>query len=313
MNVVVSGATGFIGSHLLPALLREGHGVKALIEPGVGDAHLRGVELFTADIVSGDGLSTGLSGAEAVVHLAARNHVLKETSREPLAAYRRVNVEGTRNVAQAASLAGAKIFVHLSSVKAMGEESDSLMDEASPCVPKTPYGISKLESEDAVRDAAEKCGMSAVLLRLPMVYGPGNKGNFPRIIRWAARGYPFPLFRPDNVRSMIFVGNAVAGILAALKSSPAGTETYILKDKEDCSTNTIYSFISKELGRQPRFLPVPAAVVRFGGILSEDFRKITSSLRVSSAKVEMELGFFPPFSVQEGLARTVRWTIHSGC
>ena len=192
MNVVVSGATGFIGSHLLPALLREGHSVKALIEPGVGDVQLNGVRSFAADIVSGDGLSTGLSGAEAVVHLAARNHVLKETSRDPLAAYRRVNVEGTRNVAQAASLAGARLFVHLSSVKAMGEESDSLLDEESPCVPKTPYGISKLESEDAVRVAAEKCGMSAVLLRLPMVYGPGNKGNLPRMIRWAARGIPFP-------------------------------------------------------------------------------------------------------------------------
>ena len=313
MNVVVSGATGFIGSHLLPALLQEGHSVKALIEPGVSEGVMDGVRSFAADIVSGDGLSTGFPGAEAVVHLAARNHVLKETSRDPLAAYRRVNVEGTRNVAQAASHAGARLFVHLSSVKAMGEESDRLLDEESPCVPKTPYGISKLESEDAVRVASEECGMTAVLLRLPMVYGPGNKGNLPRMIRWAARGYPFPLFQPDNVRSMIYVENAVAGILAVLKSAPAGTATYILKDKEDCSTKTIYSIISKELGKRPRYLPVPAAVVRFGESFSEDFRKITGSFRVSSAKVERELGFIPPISVREGLARTVRWHTRSGC
>lgn len=313
MNVVVSGATGFIGSHLLPALLREGHSVKALIEPGVSDVLLYGVRSFAADIVSGEGISTGFSGAEAVVHLAARNHVLKETSHDPLAAYRRVNVEGTRNVVQAASVAGARLFVHLSSVKAMGEESESLLDEESHCLPKTPYGISKLESEDAVRAVAEKCGLSAALLRLPMVYGPGNKGNLPRMIRWAARGYPFPIFQPDNIRSMIYVENAVAGILAVLKGAPPGIATYILKDKEDCSTKTIYSVISKELGRRPRFLPIPAAVVRFGGILSEDFRKITGSFRVSSAKIERELGFFPPFSVREGLARTVHWHLHSGC
>jgi nucleoside-diphosphate-sugar epimerase len=274
---------------------------------------LDGVRSFAADIVSGDGLSMGFPGAEAVVHLAARNHVLKETSQDPLAAYRRVNVEGTRNVAQAASDAGARLFVHLSSVKAMGEESDSLLDEESPCVPKTPYGISKLESEDAVRVVSERSGMTAVLLRLPMVYGPGNKGNLPRMIRWAARGYPFPLFQPDNVRSMIYVENAVAGILAVLKSAPAGAATYILKDKEDCSTKTIYSIISKELGKRPRFLRVPVAVVRFGEVFSDDFRKITGSFRVSSAKIERELGFFPPFSVQEGLARTVRWHMHSGC
>jgi nucleoside-diphosphate-sugar epimerase len=313
VNVVVTGATGFIGSHLLPALLREGHRVKALIEPGVDAVQLKGVDSFPADIVSGNGLSAGFSWAEAVVHLAARNHVLKETARDPLAAYRRVNVDGTRNVVQAASLAGVRLFVHLSSVKAMGEESESLLDEESPCLPKTPYGISKLESEDAVRVVAEKCGMKAVLFRLPMVYGPGNKGNLPRMIRWAARGYPFPLFQPDNVRSMIYVENAVAGILAVLKNAPAGPATYMLKDSEDCSTKTVYSIISRELGMRPRFLPVPAAVVRFGGILSEDFRKITGSFRVSAAKIGRELGFIPPFSVQEGLARTVRWHMHPGC
>ena len=310
MNVVVSGATGFIGSHLLPALLREGHSVKALIEPGVSDAHLRGVEPFTADIVSGDGLSTGFSGAEAIVHLAARNHVLKETSRDPLAAYRRVNVEGTRNVVQAASLACARLFVHLSSVKAMGEESESLLDEESPCVPKTPYGVSKLESEDAVRVATEKCGMSAVLLRLPMVYGPGNKGNFPRMIRWAERGLPFPLVQPDNLRSMVYVGNVTAAVIAVLESLRTGKakrETYIVKDESDYSTRMIYSSICRELWKVPRFLPLPPALGRFAGAISEDFRKVTSSFRVSSAKIREEIGFVPPVSAEEGIARTVEW------
>jgi len=311
VNVVVSGATGFIGFHLLPALLREGHGVKALIEPGVDAVRWKGVDSFSADIASGDGVSRGLPGAEAVVHLAARNHVLNETARDPLAAYRRVNVEGTRNVVRAASLAGARLFVHLSSVKAMGEESESLLDEESPCVPKTPYGISKLESEEVVRAEAGGTGMSVVIFRLPMVYGPGNKGNLPRMIRWAENRFPFPLYHPENLRSMVYVENVVAGIMAALKDPPQGIMTYILKDQEDYSTRRIHGAICSALGKKPRYFPVPSLAVRVGGWLSGDFRKITGPFRVSGAKFEEEMRFTPPFSLEEGIERTVEWYRHS--
>jgi nucleoside-diphosphate-sugar epimerase len=247
------------------------------------------------------------SGADAVVHLAARNHVLKETARDPLAEYRRVNVAGTLNVVRAASDSGVKLFMHLSSVKAMGEESEKVLDENDLCLPKTPYGISKLESEEVVRAEATRTGMRVVILRLPMVYGPHGKGNLPRMIRWAERGLPFPLFQPDNLRSMVYVENVVAGIMAVLRSPPAGVQTYIVKDKEDYSTRTVYSAICRELGKTPRFLPLPALVVRLGGILSEDFRKVAGSFRVSSAKIEKEIGFVPPHSLDEGIARTVRW------
>lgn len=312
MNIVVSGASGFIGSHLVPALLSEGHRVAAVSEPGVS-SQASGVRTFFADIASCGGLSEELAGADAVVHLAARNHVLKETEKDPMAAYRRVNVEGTRNVMRSASFAGVKVFVHLSSVKAMGEESEGVLNEDSPCAPKTPYGISKLESEEVVREESARAGTRAVILRLPMVYGPGNKGNLPRMIRWAERGHPFPLFQPDNLRSVIYVENAVAGILATLKSASARISTYLLKDGVDCSTRTIYSAICGELEKKPRFLPVPAAVVRLGGMFSEDFRKITGSFRISSSKVEKEIGFLPPFSFEEGIARTVRWHKRSAC
>jgi nucleoside-diphosphate-sugar epimerase len=263
--------------------------------------------IFTVDISTGKGIPAALSGGDVVVHLAARNHVLKETAKDPLAEYRRVNVEGTRKVVQAVVASGARLFIHFSSIKAMGEESVDVLDEDSPCMPMTPYGISKRESEEAAHAELAESGTALVVLRLPMVYGPRNRGNLPRMIRWADRGLPFPLFQPDNLRSMIYVENVVAGVMELLKGAPEGVSTYILKDSEDYSTRRIYSVICRALGKTPRFLPVPATMVRVGGMLSEDFRKVAGTFRVSAAKIEKDLGFVPPFSLEEGIARTVEW------
>jgi nucleoside-diphosphate-sugar epimerase len=219
-------------------------------------------------------------------------------------------VEGTRNVVRAAREQGVGLLVHVSSIKAMGEGSGDILDETAPCRPSTPYGISKLESEEVARAEADGTGMAVVIFRLPMVYGPGNKGNLPRMIRWADRGLPFPLVQPDNLRSMVYVGNVVAAVKAVLEAHPAGDaapKTYIVKDDADCSTRMIYSSICRELGKVPRFLPLPAVLGRIAGAVSEDFRKVTSSFRVRSAKIREEIGFVPPVSGEEGIARTVRW------
>jgi nucleoside-diphosphate-sugar epimerase len=306
VKVAVTGAFGFIGSHLLPVLISAGHEVAASVEPGTG-SWVVGVRTFPANVTTSEGLAEGFSGVNAVVHLAARNHVIKEADKDPLSAYRLVNVEGTVNVFRSAYRAGAGLMIHLSSVKAMGEGSDYMMDENTPCAPRTAYGISKLESEGALKALAAESKMRVVILRLPMVYGPRNKGNLPRMIRWANRGLPFPLFQPDNLRSMIYVENVVAGVLASIKKAPEGISTYILKDREDYSTRTVYSAICRELGIPPCLFPVPATLVRLGGMLSGDFRKVTGSFRVSSGKIEKELGFSPPVSLEEGIARTVAW------
>ena len=306
MKVAVTGSTGFIGSHLLPLLSSRGYRCVALTEPGLrsgGD----GVECFPVDVTSGEGLAEGLKGSDGVVHLAARNHVLKEPEKDPLSAYRRVNVEGTRNVIRAAVQAGARWFIHFSSVKATGEGGEAVFDEDSPCKPSTPYGISKLESEEVVRCVAEESGIRALIFRLPMVYGPGNLGNLPRMIRWADNGLPFPLFHPENLRSMVYVGNVVHAVPHAIRKAPQGVPTYILKDVEDYSTRIVYTAICDALGKKPRYLTVPSPAVRLGGLLSEDFRKITGSFRVSSAKFVREINFTPPFSLEEGITRTVEW------
>lgn len=306
MKVAVTGSTGFIGSHLLPLLSSRGYPCVALTELGLRSGG-EGVQRFFVDVTSGEGLAEGLRGSVGVVHLAALNHVLKEPEKDPLSAYRRVNVEGTRNVIRAAVQAGARWFIHFSSVKAMGEGSEAVFDENSPCRPATPYGISKLESEEVVRHEAEESGIRAVIFRLPMAYGPGNLGNLPRMIRWADKGLPFPLFHPENLRSMVYVGNVVHAVLLAIQKDPQGVPTYILKDVEDYSTRIVYSAICNALGKKPRFLPVPSPVVRLGGLLSEDFRKITGSFRVSSAKFVRDTNFTPPFTLEEGISRTVEW------
>ena len=307
--MVVTGCTGFIGSHLIPALANAGYDTLGTVEPDDKNDAVA-VELFPVDVCTGNGLTTAFQGADAVVHLAARNHVLKETAKDPLSEYRRVNVEGTRNVVRAAREQGVGLFVHVSSIKAMGEGTGDILDETAPCLPSTPYGISKLESEEVVRAEADGTGMAVVIFRLPMAYGPGNKGNLPRMIRWADRGLPFPLVQPDNLRSMVYVGNVVAAVMAVLEAHPAGgvgTRIYIVKDDADCSTRMIYSSICRELGKIPRFLSLPAALGRVAGAISEDFRKVTASFRVSSARIREEIGFVPPISGEEGIARTVRW------
>jgi len=312
-TIFITGATGAVGPSVVHALYQTGARIRTFSfdvpSPGLFPSR---VEIVIGDVTSQTAVKSAMENADVVVHLAARNHVLKETAKDPLAEYRKVNVEGTRNVIQSAADSGVKLFIHLSSVKAMGEESESILDEESKCVPKTPYGISKLESEDVVRAEVNQSGMRAVILRLPIVYGPRIKGNLLRMIRWAERGLPFPLLQPDNLRSMIYVENVVAGILATQEKSHRGVSTYLLKDREDCSTRHLYSAICRELGKKPRFLRVPTAITKLGGIFSVDFRKVTGSFRVSSEKIEREIGFIPPGSFDEGISSTVRWYMTSG-
>ncbi len=309
MRIAITGCTGFIGSHIVPALVKSGYDVVGTVEPRDASGPAE-VTLHSVDIRSGDGLAIAFNGADAVIHLAARNHVLRERSKNPLLEYRKVNVEGTRNVVKAAATAGVKIFLHMSSVKSMGEGSEKVQDESDECRPSTFYGISKMESEEIVRSECKERGIQAAILRLPMVYGPGNKGNLPRMILWADHGLPFPLVQSDSLRSMVYVGNvaaAVNALLESLYSRQALQETYIVKDELDYSTRMIYSSICRELGKRPRFLPLPAALGQIACAISEDFRKVTSSFRVSSAKIREEIGFIPPVSIDEGIARTVHW------
>jgi len=306
--IAVTGAGGFIGSALVPALSGAGHSVIPLVRIGKGKSSALG-NVKEIDVATGEGLARGFEGADSVVHLAARTPAARDSGKGAIA-YRMVNVEGTRNVVRTAVRSGVKAFLHVSSIKAMGESSDRILYEDDDCKPETPYGVSKLESEKIVREETEGKGTRGIILRLPMVYGPGDQGNFYRMIRWADRGFPLPIFSPESLRSMIYIGNVVAGIMAVLKNSPAAgpsTSVYILKDRLDCSSRMIYTMICGALGKSPRFLNIPGMLARFGEVFSGDIRRVAKPFRVGSEKITREMEFAPPFDLETAICETVRW------
>lgn len=313
-RVLVTGGGGFLGRHVCAALLRAGVPVRILTRggevppPGVEAARAAGLDDLPA-------LRAAVRGCDAVVHLAARVHVMDDTSADPLDAFRRVNVEGTRNVARAAADAGCRALVHASSVKAVGEGSEAAWTEDVQPRPADPYGVSKLESEGAVRDVAAGGGLAAGILRLPLVYGPGMRANMLRLFGLVDRGVPLPLGAVANRRSLLYAGNAAAAVLALLER-PAGCETYFVSDGPALSTPALVREIAAALGRPARLLPVPPALFRAAGrvgdlvpgvpVTSAAVSRLLGSLEVDDARLR-RAGYHPPFTVQDGLRETVRW------
>jgi len=265
------------------------------------------------------GLAAAVAGASAVVHLAARVHVMHDTAADPLAAFRRVNVVGTQAVLDAAAQAGVRRFVFLSSVKAVGDTGTApWRDDVMPA-PVDPYGVSKLEAERLVQELAGRMGMEAVVLRLPMVYGAGVKGNMLRLIRLVDSGVPLPLGALRNRRSLVFAGNAAWAVAEALTSAGVAGRTFFISDGEDLSGAELVRRIARALGRSARLVPFPSELLsaagRVGDLLarlgpfpltSAAVRRLTGSLTVDASGFARFAGAMP-FSVDQGLAETAAW------
>jgi nucleoside-diphosphate-sugar epimerase len=319
--VLVTGAGGFIGRYLCRELLAQGVAVRGLVrstrcEDGVEPAPVAGLG-------DAEGLARALRGVDTVVHLAARVHVTEPPGDAALAAFRETNVAGTRSLLEAAIAAGAKHFVFVSSVKAAGERSDRPLTEDMEPVPADPYGVSKLEAERVVRELADAHDVSAPILRLPLVYGPGVKANMLRMFDLVYRGVPLPI-GAANRRSMIYVGNVVAAIDAVLASPAAGREVFFVSDQEHLSTADLAHRIARALARPVRILPIPTRLVRdIARIASRSgkhtrfprvvgaLQRVTESLVVSNDKITRVAAYAPPFSVDEGLRRTAAWYLAS--
>ncbi len=308
-SVLVSGATGFVGQALVDALRTQQRQVRrALRKTAPGNT--------TDDIIVGDiGPDTdwrpALQGIDCVVHLAARTHVLQESAADPLTAYRCINVGGTRQLAQQAAAAGVRRFVFLSSIKVTGESTGEHPFTANDAPqPQDAYGITKREAEDVLRQIGADTGMEIVILRPPLVYGPGVKGNFLRLLRAVARGTPLPLASINNRRSLVYVGNLVDAIITCMDSPAAAGKTFLVSDSEDVSTPALIRRLAAALGMPPRLLPCPPALLHLGAALlgkHAAVMRLTGSLVVDSSALRQELGWQPRYSLDQGLNATAQW------
>ncbi|MGH7525793.1 MAG: NAD-dependent epimerase/dehydratase family protein [Gemmatimonadales bacterium] len=316
---LVTGASGFLGQHVCRALLAGGSAVRGLVR--TADAGPAGIErVRCSDLLDRAAVRKAVEDVETVVHLAARVHVMADNSTDPLAEYRRTNVEGTRMLVEESLAAGVRRLIFLSTVKTVGEGSDVPWTEQSPPLPSDPYGISKLEAEQVVLELAPPGGMAASVLRLPLVYGPGMKANMLRLFEAVDRGLPLPLGGVRNRRSLVFAGNVVAAIERVILTPAAAGEIFFVRDARDVSTPDLVRAIALALGRPARLIPVPAPLFRAAGIVgdllspfvrvpvsSPAVARLFGSLVVDGSKLARVTGFEPPFSLEEGLRITADW------
>lgn len=311
--MLVTGAAGFVGQALVAALQAQHRDVRRVLRrPAAGNQHN---DFIIGDIRTDTDWRTALQGITCAVHLAARTHVLDERSADALNAYRQINVEATRNLAQQAAAAGVRRFVFLSSIKVNGENTagQPFTRDDTP-QPLDAYGISKCEAEDALRQIGADTGMEIVILRPPLVYGPGVKGNFLRLLRAVARGTPLPLGSINNRRSLVYVGNLVDAIIPCMDAPAAAGKTYLVSDGEDVSTPALIRKLAAALGTSPWLLPCPPALLRFGGTLlgkGATAMRLTGSLAVDGTPLRQELAWQPRFSLDQGLNATAQW-YHQG-
>lgn len=251
-----------------------------------------------------------LAGATAVVHLAARAHITHETAEDSLAAFRAVNTEGTLNLARQAVQAGIRRFVFVSTIKVNGEGREAPYTEIDVPAPEDAYAVSKWEAEQGLRDIAAQTEMEILILRTPLVYGPGVGANFLRLMTALDAGWPLPLGGIINRRSLIYLGNLVDAIIVSFNHSEAGGKTFLLSDLEDVSTTDLASRLAAALDAKPILFALPRVLIRQVAIVFNKRRavdRLWGSLFVDSRKIQHELEWLPPFSMDVGLAETAKW------
>ena len=306
MKVLVSGANGFVGRELCTQVLARNmavHGTtrKPVVLPG-------GVVPFVVGNINAETPWTNaLTGCSAVVHLAARVHVMADDAVDPLEEFRRVNVQGTLNLARQAAASGVQRFVFVSTIGVNGAETfHQPFTSADQTAPHSPYAVSKYEAELGLQTLTSETGMEVVIIRPPLVYGPNAPGNFGSLVRWLRRGIPLPLGAIHNRRSMVGLDNLVDLIVTCLDHPAAANQTFLVSDGEDLSTTQLLQRLGRALGTPARLIPVPAMLLKAGAALVGKpaiAQRLCGSLQVDISKTQQLLGWVPPLSVDEGLKR----------
>ena len=308
--VLVIGATGFVGSALVARLARDGIDTRACVRRESVTLP-DGVQTVRAGDMTGDAdWRQVLKGASVVVHAAARVHVMNDTAADPLIEFRRVNVQGTLNLARQAATTGVRRFVFISTVKVNGESTmpGQVFAEADAANPQDAYGLSKHEAEQGLLQLAADTGMEVVIIRPPLVYGPGVKANFAALLRAVQRGWPLPLGAVHNQRSLVALDNLVDFVVTCITHPQAANQTFLVSDGQDLSTTELIRGMAKAAGVSARLLPVPVWALQAGAKLlgkGEAVQRLCGNLQVNISKARELLGWVPPVSVEEGLRRAM--------
>lgn len=318
MRLLITGANGFVGSALSLALAHKQHQVLAVSRASTrssssellskNEHSAQYLLRLEADFGNKLSIEQHLTGCDVIVHCAARVHQVQETASDPLAVYRQINTEATLQLAGAAAQAGVKRFLFLSSVKVSGEFTQAGQPlSADETNPRDPYGVSKWEAEQGLREIAAKTGMEVVIIRPPLVYGPGVKANFLTMMKWLHRGIPLPLGAIHNRRSLVALPNLVDFIALCLTHPEAANRTFMISDQHDLSTTELLRGLGTALGRPARLLPVPQRVLEASLKMigkSGIAQRLCGDLTVDSTPATELLGWRPPVTVKEGLQLT---------
>lgn len=306
MRVLVTGANGFVGHAAAKALLLAGHEVSQVVRSATAPD-----QLTIGKIDGHTEWGLALAACDVVLHLAARAHVMRDDSSDPLAVFREVNTAGALNLARQAADAGVQRFVFVSSIKVCGERTESShpfrYDDAP--APEDAYGVSKYEAEVGLRQIAVETGMDVVVVRSPLVYGPGVKGNFVSMMRALCRGLPLPFgLVTHNRRSLVALDNLVDLLITCLNHPAAANQTFLVSDGEDMSTADLLRRLGFAMGRPARLFPVSPAILQIAANLlgkGDVTQRLLGDLQVDISHTCHTLNWKPSISVDEGLRRAV--------
>lgn len=308
-SLLVTGGNGFVGRALCAEAVGRGFMVHSVVRSPCDVS--AGVETVVVEGIDGNtDWGDKLTGCEVIIHLAARVHVMRDEANDPLVEFRRVNTLGTEHLARCAAANGVKRLVYASSIKVNGEETHgghSYSEQDMPA-PQDPYSISKWEAEQVLQRVAQETGLQVVIVRLPLVYGAGVKGNFAQMMRVVVRGIPLPFASVRNQRDLLYVGNLVDALLVCATHSFAVGRTYLLSDGECISTPDLLRGLAEAMGVQSRVFPCPLSLLELAGRLagkSAQVERLLGSLQVDSGEINRELNWHPPYTLQQGLHRTV--------
>jgi len=310
-RILVTGASGFVGTGLCSQLLSKGFSVTAALRKPptpFRDERIRSV--YIGHINELTDWTRATANSDFVVHLAGRAHVMREHTVNPITAYREVNVAGTVNLANSAVSAGVKRFIYMSSVKVNGEENDQAYTELKDACPNDPYGMSKMEAELELMKIATKNKMELVIIRPPLVYGPGVKANFLSLLKLVDYSIPLPLASIRNRRSFIYLGNLIDCVIKCLTHPAAAGRIYLVSDDQDMSTPELIRIIAASMNRRAVFFPFPTSLLQSAGQLlgrAEVVSRILGSLTIDMSRIKKETGWTPPYSPETGLMNTVQW------